>query len=92
MWSIQDVSPEELAKLFHYYQGALAHDPGSQCGEDCASLWERSPEHEREVMVSAARLALMELAIQPATRLSRKYFAKPGEQSGAAEHCLSAAL
>ncbi len=80
MWSIQDVSPEQLAKLVHYYQGALAHEPGSHCGEDCTSLWERAPQHEREVMVSAARLALMELAAEPAQpRNPRKYFAMPGE-------------
>jgi hypothetical protein len=80
MWSIENVSPEQLAKSFHYYQGALAHDPGFHCGEDCTSLWERSSEHQREVMVSAARLALMDLATQPARpNSSRKYFAKPGE-------------
>jgi hypothetical protein len=72
MWSIEDVSPEQLAKLVHYYQGALAHDAGSQCGEDCTSFWERAPQQQREVMVSAARLALMELATQPAPSLSRK--------------------
>jgi hypothetical protein len=79
MWSIEDVSPEQLAKLVHYYQGALAQDPGSYSGEDCTSFWERAPQHEREVMVSAARLALMELATRPTPRLSRKYFAEPGE-------------
>lgn len=79
MWSIKDVSPEQLAKLVHYYQGALAHDPRSQCGEDCSSSWEHAPQHDREVMVSAARLALMELANLPAPKLSRKYFAEAGE-------------
>jgi hypothetical protein len=79
MWSIEDVSPEQLARLVHYYQGALAQDSGSHCGEDCTSFWDRSSQHDREVMVSAARLALMELATQPAPSLSRKYFAEPGE-------------
>jgi hypothetical protein len=79
MWSIEDVSPERLAKLVHYYQGVLAQDSGSHCGEDCTSLWERASQHEREVMISAARLALMELTTQPAPSLSRKYFAEPGE-------------
>jgi hypothetical protein len=79
MWSIEDVSPEQLAKLVHYYRGALAHDSGSHCGEDCTSFWDKSSQHDREVMVSAARVALMELATQPAPSLSRKYFAEPGE-------------
>jgi len=80
MWSIEDVSPEQLAKLVHYYQGALTQDSGLHCGEDCTSSWERAPQHEREVLVSAARLALLELAAPPAQpRPSRKYFAKPGE-------------
>jgi hypothetical protein len=34
MWSIQDVSAEELAKLFHHYHGALAHDFDCRCGEE----------------------------------------------------------
>jgi hypothetical protein len=79
MWSIEDVSPEQLAKLVHYYQGALAHDSGSQCEEDCMSFWERSSQHDRELMISAVRLALMELATPAQPSLSRKYFAKPGE-------------
>jgi hypothetical protein len=80
MWSIEDVSPEQLAKLVHYYQGALTQDSGSQCGEDCTSSWERASQQEREVLVSAARLALLELAAPPAQpSRSRKYFAQPGE-------------
>ena len=79
MWSIEDVSPEQLAKLVHYYQAALAHDSGAHGGEDCASFWKRSSQHERDVMISAARLALMELATRPVPGRSRKYFAEPGE-------------
>lgn len=81
MWSIEDVSAEELAKLFHHYRGALAHDfdcAGS--GEDSASSWDRTPQQERKLMVAAARLALLELATASSRASeSRPYFAKPGE-------------
>jgi hypothetical protein len=85
MWSIQDVSAEELAKLFHHYRGALAHDFDCQSGDAAsaptsASTWDRTPQHERKLMVAAARLALLELAAAPPqTTTSRPYFAKPGE-------------
>jgi hypothetical protein len=89
MWSIQDVSAEELAKLFHHYQEALARDFECESGEECASesqlshdriSWERTPQQERKLMVAAARLALLELAAAPEqANSSRPYFAKPGE-------------
>ncbi len=84
MWSIQDVSAEELAKLFHHYRGALAHDFDCESAEEnmaaTASSWERTPQQERKLMVAAARLALLELAATPAeASASRPYFAKPGE-------------
>ena len=80
MWSIQDVSAEELAKLFHHYRGALAHDFDCQSGEEANSSWDRTPQSERKLMVAAARLALLELATAPAQApASRPYFAKPGE-------------
>jgi hypothetical protein len=77
MWSIQSVSAEELAKLFHHYRGALAHD--FDCSEARAT-WDRTPQSERKLMVAAARLALLELATVPARSGSnRPYFAEPGE-------------
>jgi hypothetical protein len=86
MWSIEDVSAEQLAKLFHHYRGALAHDFGAQDGEESrsasasASSWDRAPQQERKLMVAAARLALLELATAPTeTSSNRRYFAKPGE-------------
>lgn len=78
MWSIQDVSAEELAKLFHHYCGALAND--FHCEQQESSAWDRTPQEERKLMVAAARLALMELAATPnPAGESRPYFAKPGE-------------
>ena len=75
--SIQDVNAEQLAKLFHHYREALAHDCDSRSE---ASSWDRAPQSERKLMVAAARLALLELATAPATPTSgRKYYAKHGE-------------
>lgn len=80
MWSIQDVSAEELAKLFHHYRGALAHDFDCQHEEPARSSWDRTPQSERKLMIAAARLALLELAAEQAQKnADRPYFAKPGE-------------
>ena len=87
MYSIQDVSAEELAKLFHHYHGALAHD--FDCHKEAevsdrplaaTSSWDRTPQEERKLMMAAARLALLELACAPEHAVdNRQYFAKPGE-------------
>jgi hypothetical protein len=80
MSSIQDVSPEELAKLFHHYQEALAGDFDCQAGKGCVPSWEQTPQNERKLRIAAARLALLELvATPPQDGPSRKYYAKPGE-------------
>jgi hypothetical protein len=85
MSTIQDVSAEQLARLFHHYHEALAHhcnDHGCNEGE---SSWERASQQERRLMVAAARLALLELATAPEEPVAgRKYYAKqyyatPGE-------------
>lgn len=78
--TIENVSAEQLAKLFHHYREALAHDSGNHQGEEPASSWDRTPQQERKLMVAAARLALLELATAPVqSGPSRKYYAKPGE-------------
>jgi hypothetical protein len=57
----QQVSPEELAKLFYLYRDMLASDFGFQSSEGCASWEHILPEH-RNLMVASARLVLQELA------------------------------
>jgi hypothetical protein len=79
MSTIQDVSAEQLAKVFHHYREALAHDRDGHEGEAEPSSWERTPQNERTLMVSAARLALLELASATPEPRSRKYYAEPGE-------------
>ncbi len=78
MSTIQDISAEQLAKVFHHYREALAHGCNGHGAEK--SSWERASEQERKLMVAAARLAILELAAEPVPPASdRKYFAKPGE-------------
>jgi hypothetical protein len=83
MWSIEDVSPEQLAKCFYHYHEALAQDCGggnSGAHSEDKSCWDRASEQERKLMVAAARLALLELAAAPAqSGAPRPYYAVPGE-------------
>ena len=77
--SIQEVSPERLAELFHHYHQALGPDFGgvSQANPE---VWEQVAPQEKGRMVAAARLALLELAAANQNgEDSRRYFAKPGE-------------
>jgi hypothetical protein len=82
MSTIQDVSAEQLAKLFHHYREALAEDfhANGKGSEEASSSWDQTSHQERKLMVAAARLALLELAATSSPEdPSRKYFAKPGE-------------
>jgi hypothetical protein len=79
MLTIQDVSAEQLAKLFHHYREALDHDCSGH-GKAEESSWDRATQSERKAMVAAARLTLLELATPPAQPTpGRKYYATPGE-------------
>jgi hypothetical protein len=75
--SIQEVSAEQLAQLFHHYHQALAPDFGCADGAT-PEPWEHVSQPERNRMVAAARLAILEVA-STATEVedSRRYFAKP---------------
>jgi hypothetical protein len=80
MSSIQKVSAEELAKVFHHYQEALAHDFHGHASRQADVSWEQAPQDERKLMIAAARLTLLELAAtSEAEPENRQYFAKPGE-------------
>ena len=78
--SIQDVSAEQLAELFHHYREALTHDFNCKGSENTAHSWDQTPQNERNLMVAAARLALLELAAtSERNQPNRRYFANPGE-------------
>jgi hypothetical protein len=76
--SIQEVSAEQLAELFHHYHQALAPDFGGTARPTPES-WDEISQPERSRMVAAARLAILEVAstIKEAED-PRRYFAKPG--------------
>jgi hypothetical protein len=78
--SIQEVSAEQLAQVFHHYNQALEPDFNRE-NKPNGHTWERLPHSDRSRMIEAARLALLELATTAAQREedSRRYFAKPGQ-------------
>jgi hypothetical protein len=78
--SIQEVSAEQLAELFHHYHQVLGPEVGGRASKPDAEAWEQMPQRERSRLVAAARLALLELTSRAAEREnSRRYFATPGE-------------
>ena len=77
--SLQEVSAEQLAELFHHYHEALGPDSHGM-GKSNTEVWKQVTEPERRRLVAAARLALMELAsTAKEPEDPRRYFAKPGE-------------
>jgi hypothetical protein len=79
LMSIQEVSAEQLAELFHRYDLALRADHNRTSKPD-AGAWEQMPHQERSRLVAVARLALLELTSKVGKREEpRRYFAKPGE-------------
>ncbi len=77
--SIQEVSPEQLAELLHHYHQALAPDFGCS-GTANVEAWEKMPQPEKNRLIAAARLAVLELAATGSGQEdSRRYFAEPGE-------------
>lgn len=79
MMSIQEVSAEQFAKLFHHYYEALAPDFNCTEGRQ-AEAWPEVPPNERGRMVAAARLVLLDLRSGNNEMYEHEpYFAKPGE-------------
>ena len=76
--SLQEVLPEQLAELFHHYHQALGPDYACDT-KDNPESWQQVPSQEKNRMIAAARLALLELGATDQQEDSRRYFAKPGE-------------
>jgi hypothetical protein len=77
--SSQEVFVEQFERLFHHYEEALCHSP-EQNSDTQPQSWKLVATDDRNRMVAAARLAILEM--EENARLeesSRKYFAKPGE-------------
>jgi len=78
--SIQNVSAEVLAKVFHHYHEALANDFHGGASRKADTSWDEAQPAERKLMVAAARLTLLELQETSNTHSpDREYFARPGE-------------
>lgn len=76
--SIQELSPEELARIFFHYHEVLGPDFGCSNGTQPQD-WQDIPQQERNRMVAAARLALLEMESSEREKTNRdRYFAKPG--------------
>ena len=69
-----EIRAEQLAEVFHHYQQTLTDNLGGATAQ--AESWDALSNPERERLISAARLTLIELDSQTNPR---KYFAKPGE-------------
>ena len=75
--STEEVFVEQFAKLFVHYRDALTLQPSAN--EHCVGFGEL-PDADRQQMVAAARLALLEIEnTGDAEEDSRRYYAKPGE-------------
>jgi hypothetical protein len=61
--STETVSPEKLAMLLHHYSEALAPDFGLR--PSTSPDWEDLSQDERNRMVAATRLALLDLRTTP---------------------------
>ena len=75
--STQEVFVQQFAKLFVHYQEALTLNAGDRT-ELSPISWQDMPQVERERMVAAARLALLELEADDRDA-SRRWYARPGE-------------
>jgi hypothetical protein len=71
---VDQIRAEQLAEVFHHYHQTLNENLPSVTAT--AASWNELPGAEKDRMIAAARLTLLELESE-ADR--RKYFAKPGE-------------
>ena len=73
--STQEVFVQQFERLFHNYREALSPE-----AEQESLPWNSVPPEERNRLVTAARLAILELDSNAHMQNDpRRYFAKPGE-------------
>jgi hypothetical protein len=73
--STQEVFVQRFTRLFDHYRDAL-----SPIADQESASWNSLPPDERQRLVAAARLAILELEANARMEDdSRRYFAKPGE-------------
>ncbi len=77
--STQDVFVQQFARLFNHYQEALSSEV-ERSAETQPLAWNSVPSDQRNRMVAAARLAILELETTGRMEAdARKYYARPGE-------------
>lgn len=75
--SLEELSPEELARVFFHYHEALGADFWSL--SKARHSWNEVSQMEQKRMIAAARLALLDIQSVEHNREDRShYFAKPG--------------
>jgi hypothetical protein len=79
--SIEEVRAERFAELFHHYHQVLGADRNGS-SEPQSESWDEVPLQEKRRLVSAARLALLELSTDNTKQGATGYFAKPAEAQG----------
>ena len=73
--STQEIFVQQFARLFHHYGEAVSPEHDQQ-----SASWKSVSPDERDRLVAAARLALLDLETNARMQDdSRRYFAKPGE-------------
>lgn len=72
---VEEIRAEQLAEVFHHYHQTL-NENSRAVATAPEEPWSELPEPDKDRMIAAARLTLLELDSET-TR--RKYFAKPGE-------------
>jgi hypothetical protein len=78
MW-LNEVAPERLAELFHHYHRALRTEVFGK-GSENNGTWKEISQPEKNRLVAAARLTLLELdSATDDQPKARKYFAEPGQ-------------
>ena len=75
--SAQDVFVQLFTRLFAHYQESLNPAARSSNAVNCES-GEAAPPAERDRLIAAGRLALMELESEEDTR-DRRWYAQPGQ-------------
>ena len=77
--STQEVFVQQFERLFQHYREALTPEAKPNL-ESSAANWNLVPSDERNRLVAAARLAILELETNARMQDdTRKYYAKPGE-------------
>jgi len=77
--SIEEVPVERFAQLFHHYHQALCDETGNTSHRRTCDAWANVPADEKNRLIAAARLALLEVEVVPSEHHTKRYYAKPGE-------------